>query len=378
MTRVSVLGGGRIGTLLACDLAAEPGFVVTVHDPSPREPSRLEAAGVRLLRADLSESENLAAAIASCDLVAGALPSHLGFAALEAAIRGGKPCCDISFTAEDATILDEAARRAGVTVVFDCGVAPGLSNLMVGHCASALDHIDEVRIYVGGLPFARHRPFEYKAPFAPKDVIAEYTRPVRVVEGGGVTELEALSEPEHIEVPRVGTLEACNTDGLRSLTRTVSANRMREKTLRYPGHFDLMRALRDTGLFDTTPIRVGDSEIRPLDLTAELLTRRWSLDPDEREFTYLRVIVTGTKGGVKTRMRFEMFDETDVGGGNTSMARTTAFPAAIVARMLASGAFSQPGVHAPETLGRIPGMADRVLASLRDRGVVVTMTTETA
>ena len=90
------------------------------------------------------------------------------------------------------------------------------------------------------------------------------------------------------------------------------------------------------------------------------------------------VIVTGTKGGVKTRMRFEMFDETDFGGGNTSMARTTAFPAAIVARMLASGAFSQPGVHAPETLGRLPGMADRVLASLRDRGVVVTMTTETA
>ena len=179
---------------------------------------------------------------------------------------------------------------------MDCGVSPGISNLAVGRAAAALDEVEEVTILVGGLPADRRRPFGYAIVFSATDVIEEYTRPARVVENGRVVTREALSEVETIEVPGVGTLEAFLTDGLRTLLSTVRARNMKEKTLRYPGHADAMRALRDGGFFETEAMDVGGVSVVPRAVTEKLLSRAWKLSEGEEEFTFLRVAVSGRSG----------------------------------------------------------------------------------
>jgi len=391
MPRAIVLGCGLVGAGMARDLAGDPEFDVAVADVSADNLTWLRdtmaAAGraddLTTLQADLSDPALLRATVASHDIVIGAMPSRFGLQTLRTVIEAGKPFCDISFMAEDALELDPLAKKHGVTAVVDNGVAPGLSNMIVGHLAAGLKPVENVTIYVGGLPKERRWPYQYKAPFAPADVIEEYTRPSRLVENGRTVVRPALSEPELLDFPIVGTLEAFNTDGLRSLIRTIDCPNMKEKTLRYPGHIELMRAMRETGLFGTREIEVrgtaaggpegtrGMVKVRPLDLTSRLLFPKWTYQPGEREFTILRVIVEGRRGGKRERHTYDLYDETDPATGLSSMARTTGFPNVIVARQLMRGMFREAGVFAPEALGRA-GMLDGVLAELRTRGVTVT------
>jgi saccharopine dehydrogenase-like NADP-dependent oxidoreductase len=260
--------------------------------------------------------------------------------------------CDISFMAEDALQLDGLARDRGLTAVVDCGVAPGLSNLAVGRGQATLERLLSVAIYVGGLPRARHWPYAYSAPFAPGDVIEEYTRPVRLRRHGRELTVEALGECELLDFEGVGTLEAFVTDGLRSLLATVEAPDMVEKTLRYPGHAELMRVLRHSGFFDQQPVRLGQTEVRPIDLTSHLLTRCWTPQASQAEFTVLRVVVEGERQGRAIRQQTDLFAESQASAQVSSMASTTGTPAAIVARMLLDNSIEQTGVLPPEKLGQ--------------------------
>lgn len=372
MTKAVILGGGMIGSAMAMDLAKDQAFEVTVADAKQESLDRIAARwGVATLRADLSDPRAVHELASGFDLVLGALPSVLGFAALRAVIEAGRPYVDISFMAENALELDGLAKERGTTVVVDCGVAPGTSNLMAGYGASQLDHCDNIEIYVGGLPAQRRWPFEYKAGFAPSDVIEEYTRPSRLVEHGQVVVREALSEPELLDFPEIGSLEAFNTDGLRSLIFTLKAPFMKEKTLRYPGHISLMRAFRETGFFSKEAIEVKGQTVRPLEVTAALLFPKWTFAEGEADLTVLRVLVEGRKGGQRLRYAWDLLDRYDPGSGLRSMSRTTAFPAAIVARLLAQGRFRRPGVHPPEILGAEPGLLEAILGELAARGVTV-------
>jgi saccharopine dehydrogenase-like NADP-dependent oxidoreductase len=168
----------------------------------------------------------------------------------------------------------------------------------------------------------------------------------------------------------VGTLEAFNTDGLRSLIDTLNVPDMKEKTLRWPGHIELMRILREMGLFSGEPIDVGGVSVRPLDVTSRLLFPMWSFAEGEEDFTVMRVIVDGVKDGRAMRHRWDLLEPYDRASGTTSMSRTTALPCAIVARLLASGAYAEPGVRPPEFLGRRADLAEVVLAEHARRGVV--------
>jgi saccharopine dehydrogenase-like NADP-dependent oxidoreductase len=368
--RVVILGGGMIGSAMAADLAQEPGWDVTVADVRPEALRRLESVpGVRPLRADLADPAEVRRAASGFDLVLGALPSAIGLQTLRAVLEAGRDYVDISFMPEDALQLDALARERGVTAVVDCGVAPGVSNMMVGQAAAGLDRCGRVEIYVGGLPVERRWPFDYKAGFAPNDVIEEYTRPARFVENGRVVLKEALSEPQLMDFPGVGTLEAFNTDGLRSLIRTIDAPFMKEKTLRYPGHVELMRVLRETGFFGKEPVEVAGTVVRPLDVTAALLFPKWTFAEHEADLTVMRVVVEGVAGGEPRRFAWELLDRYDERTGLRSMSRTTAFPATQVARLLADGSFRRPGVQPPEVVGAVPGVLDRVLAGLEARGV---------
>lgn len=370
-TSTLVLGGGMIGSAVAFDLARHGRGPITVADLKDPAYARLrDQPGVTSVRADLSDPAQVRSLAAGFDLVVGALPSALGYRSLSAVIEAGRPYVDISFMAENALELDALARERGVTAVVDCGVAPGISNLMVGYAASQLAECETVEIYVGGLPRERRWPFDYKAGFAPSDVIEEYVRPARMVEQGRVVVKEALSEPELLDFPGVGTLEAFNTDGLRSLIFTMDAPFMKEKTLRYPGHIDLMRAFRETGFFSKDPVDVGGQRIRPLDATAAVLFPKWTFAEGEADLTVMRVSVEGRthQGGTK-RYEFDLLDHFDPQTGLRSMSRTTAFPAAIVAGLVADGVFREAGVHPPERLGARPGLLETVLRELERRGV---------
>jgi lysine 6-dehydrogenase len=376
--RIAVLGCGLVGAAIARDLSRERDFQVNVADASEAALARLERqASVRIRRADLSRPEEIAAAAREADAVVGALPGCLGFAMLEAVISAGKPIADISFSPEDPLSLDALAREKGVTAVVDCGVSPGISSFAVGRAVAQLSHVSDVTIFVGGLPVDRSRPFEYAIVFSATDVIEEYTRPARLVEEGSVVTRPALSEVETIEVPGVGSLEAFLTDGLRTLLTTVPARSMKEKTLRYPGHADAMRSLREAGFFETEPLQLGEGTIAPRAVSERILSRAWKLREKEEEFTFLRVAVSGEdEAGRHRRYGFELLDRTDSETGATSMARTTGFPCAVVAGMLARGSYREPGVRPLEILARNPGASAHFLDSLRARGLKWTETWE--
>ncbi len=374
--RITVLGCGLVGATIARDLA-DQGFDVLVADRDREALGQLQkSASVRARLADLAHAWEIQDLIADAEVVVGSLPGRLGSGMLRSVLEAGKSIADISFSVEDPLAWDGLARQRGATAVVDCGVSPGLSNFAVGRAAQALDEVQDVTILAGGLPAERSRPYQYAIVFSATDVLEEYIRPARVVEDGHVVKRPALSELETIEIPGLGTFEAFLTDGLRTLLSTVPARGMREKTLRYPGHAEQMRLLRDCGFFASEAIDVGVVRVAPRAVTERLLREAWKLSGGEEEFTLLRVTVTGRKAGKPRRYVFELLDRTDKTTGTTSMARTTGYPCAIVAGMLARGEYRQPGVVAPEMLARDATAAAHFLEGLKARGISWTETEE--
>ncbi len=372
---VVVLGAGMVGYAIAADMARE-GFRVTVVE-SRAEAVRKAGAlkGVSARQADLSSPGAVKEAVAGADLVVGALPSHLGFQTLRTVLSAGRTYVDVSFMPEDAWELDPLAREHGVCAVVDCGIAPGVSNLLCGLSIEILDACERLEIYVGGLPVERSWPFQYKAGFAPADVLEEYVRPARMVENSRLVVKEALSEPELIDFPPVGTLEAFNTDGLRSLAYTLKVPHMKEKTLRYPGHIEIMRVMRHAGFFSREPIVVGGATVRPLDVTSHLLFPRWTFGEEEEDLTVMRVVAEGTREGGRVRHTWSLFDRFDPATKLRSMPRTTGYAATSMAVLLLRGAYREPGVHPPELLARTPGLVDAFLEEYARRGLKVTHST---
>lgn len=367
---ITVLGAGRIGQAMIKDLAQEASFQITAVDINVSALDALaEIPRVRGIHADLRDSAQVPALIAEADLVICAVPGFLGYATMQAILGAGKNVVDISFFEEDPFSLDALAREKGVTAVVDCGVAPGLCNILAGHVESQLERLERYICYVGGLPQIRQWPYEYKAVFSPIDVIEEYTRPVRFVEYGQPVTRPALSDIELLDFPGVGTLEAFNTDGLRTLRQTLTAPFMKEKTLRYPGHAELMRVFRETGFFSNTPIEVNGVTVRPIELTSRLLFARWQLQQGETDFTIMQVIVEGEKHGQRLRYTYDLLDRYDPVTQTTSMARTTGYTATIIARQILRGQFTQKGLCPPEFIGRHAECYADLLAEYARRGI---------
>ena len=200
---------------------------------------------------------------------------------------------------------------------MDCGVAPGMGNIILGYHNERMK-IDDYECLVGGLPVQREWPYEYKAVFSPIDVIEEYTRPARYVVNGQEVIKEALSDTELIQFDGVGTLESWNSDGLRSLIKTMDIPNMIEKTLRYPGCVEYLKVLRATGFFSEDPVEVNGTAIRPIDLTAKLLFPIWKLKPGEEDYTAMRIKMKG-EGKELTYTLLDRFDKTS---DTISMARS--------------------------------------------------------
>lgn len=369
MSQIVVLGAGMVGSAIAADLCRN--HRVTAVDASRAQVEALASRHpVTPAVADLADAGAVAAACRGADLVIGAVPGFMGYATLRAVIAAGVNVVDISFFDEDPFELDALARSSGVTAVVDCGVAPGLGNLILGYHAGRMT-VERFHCLVGGLPARRTWPWQYKAPFSPVDVLEEYTRPARLVEAGCIVTRPALSEPELVEIDPVGTLEAFNTDGLRTLLKTMAVPNMAEKTLRYPGHIEIVRALRESGFLSREPLRIGDAAVRPIDVTAALLFQQWRLAPGEPEFTAMQVTVSGQADGAARQHVYRLFDRTDVRTGTSSMARTTGYTCTAVARLVLDGVFARPGICPPEYVGADEVCFRRVLADLAEHGVAV-------
>jgi saccharopine dehydrogenase-like NADP-dependent oxidoreductase len=371
--RVIVLGAGLVGGPIAVDLALDGRFDVAAVDASETALRKLggKHEAIELLQRDLSDPAEVSRLVSGYDLVVSAVPGFMGLSTLEAVLRAGRSAVDIAFFPEDPFALRSLAEERQVTAVVDCGVAPGLSNLLVGHVNRLLDETETVLIYVGGLPEKRTWPYEYKAVFSPADVIEEYTRPARYVENGVQVIRPALSDSEILDFPGVGTLEAFNTDGLRTLATTIDAPNKKEKTLRYLGHIEKMAVLRATGFFDKEEIQINGHRIRPLDFTSRLLFDKWRLEEGDADLTVLRVLVAGRRDGEHLRYRYDLVDRYCESTGVSSMARTTGYTATMVVRLLADGLFNRAGVFAPEHIGRHDECFDFILRGLRARGVTL-------
>jgi Saccharopine dehydrogenase and related proteins len=262
MKKIVVLGAGLVGKAMAIDLARY--FDVTSVDINEAALAEVATHQIKTVKADLSDLKSLSNLIQPFDLVIGAVPGFMGFQNAKTVIEAGKNMVDISFFPEDPFLLDELAKKHNVTIVTDCGVAPGMGNIILGYHYHRMK-ITDYECLVGGLPMVREWPYEYKAVFSPIDVIEEYIRPARYVQNNAVVIKEALSDPELIHFDGVGTLESWNSDGLRSLIKTMpNIPNMIEKTLRYPGCIEYLRVLRETGFFSYEEMDVKGQKVRPL------------------------------------------------------------------------------------------------------------------
>lgn len=371
MPKIIVLGAGRVGRVIARDLHEDPALEVTVADVREGYLTGLgERYGFATRTADLGDPARVRDLTAGYDLAIGALPGSLGLQTMEAVIEASTQYVDISFMPEDPRYLAQRARDKDLVVLYDIGVAPGMSNVLLARGVRDLAPARFARYLVGGLPALRRLPWEYEAPFSPIDVVEEYTRPARFVSGGRPRVRPALSDPELFDFPELGTLEGFLTDGLRSMVDTIDCPHLEEKTLRYPGHADRIRVLRDSGFFDEREVTVGGQSVSVRDFTFALLDSAWFQHEGSEEFTVMRIEVEGAPGGKPRRTVWDLLDRTDPKRGETSMARTTGFPAAICARHILDGTTPlSPGVHPPESLADDDAYVDKLLRAHEERGV---------
>lgn len=370
MAKILVLGAGMVGSAMAIDLAQQHQVTLSDLKISTLTAIQKKCSALSIITLDVTNQEDLAAAVVGFDLVVCAVPGFLGFETLRQLILNKKHVVDISFFAENALELDELAKEHGVTAVVDCGVAPGMGNILLGHHNEWMN-IEKFECYVGGLPVVKQWPFQYKAPFSPIDVIEEYTRPARYVEHGNILTRSALSDCEYINFEGVGTLEAFNTDGLRSLLYTMShIPNLKEKTLRYPNHVEYIKVLKASGFFGEEAITIKGQSIRPIDFTAGILFDNWKLYPEEEELTVMRVQIMGKNAqGAREEITYNLLDYYSTATQTSSMARTTGYTATAAVNAFLQGLIPDQGVLPPELIGRHTPCFDFILNYLEERGI---------
>ncbi|HMZ46716.1 MAG TPA: saccharopine dehydrogenase C-terminal domain-containing protein [Chitinophagaceae bacterium] len=369
MTKILVVGAGMVGSAMALDLSKK--YAVTVADINSTNLNKIQQKNnaIQIISLDVTDETALTNCIVNFNFVVCAVPGFLGFKTLRTIINTGKSVVDISFFPENALELDALAKQKNVTAIVDCGVAPGMGNIIVGYQNTQMQ-INNFECLVGGLPKIKKWPFNYKAPFSPIDVIEEYTRPARYIENGNLVVKPAMSDIEHIEMDGVGTLEAFNSDGLRSLIYTMPhITNMKEKTLRYPGHIEKIIALRDAGFFNEEPIIINNTKITPLEFTSKILFKEWLLGEEEEEITVMKIIISGTQNDQPIKVEYNLYDEYNATTKTSSMARTTGYTATAAVCLIVENLFVEKGIFPPELVGKNAVCYNYIINYLLERGV---------
>ncbi len=370
MSKIIVLGAGMVGSAMAIDLAKKHTVTLTDISQDVLEKVKQKCGDLTTRQIDVTDKTELQRTIKQHDLVINAVPGFLGFETLRSIIEAGMNVIDIAFFPENSLDLDALAKEHKVTAIVDCGVAPGMDNVILGHHNETMK-LTDFECLVGGLPKIKKWPFCYKAPFSPIDVIEEYTRPARYVEHGEVVVREPLSDCEYVEFDKVGILESFNSDGLRSIIFTMPhIPNMKEKTLRYPGHVEYVKVLKESGFFETEKIEVNGNLISPLDFTSKMLFNEWKLGETEEEITVFRVTLKGENAkGEKEEVVYTMHDEYCTETETSSMARTTGYTATAAANLFLEGLFREKGVFPPELVGKHQSCFDYFFNYLEERNI---------
>jgi len=371
MSKIIVLGAGMVGSAIAIDLCKNHQVTLADLNPKVLEKVKQKCNALQTLPLNVTQKETLQNAIKAFDLVVCAVPGFLGYATLKAIIETGLNVVDISFFPENALELNNLAKTKNVTAIVDCGVAPGMGNVILGRYNQLLK-LTHFECLVGGLPKVKKWPFNYKAPFSPIDVIEEYTRKARYIENGKLVIREPLTDCEYVEFENVGTLESFNSDGLRSLIYTMPhIKNMKEKTLRYPGHVEYIEVLKQSGFFSEEKIKVNGTEISPLDFTSKILFNEWKLGETEAEITVMRIYLKGENQDGKTEeIIYSLHDEYSEETKTSSMARTTGYTATAAAHLVLNGMFQEKGIFPPELVGKHEICFDYFLEHLKTRNVI--------
>jgi lysine 6-dehydrogenase len=374
--KMLVLGAGLQGSACAFDLLQNPEVrEVRLADISIDHLPEFLApySGKRLIPTplDVRNEEAVSAVMRESDAVMSAIPYYFNLRLAELAVKAGTHFSDLGGNTEivfsQKKLNDEAAAK-GVTVIPDCGVAPGMVNILSQYGISQLDKTDKVRIYVGGLPQHPEPPLNYQVVYSLEGVLDYYTTLSWILRDGKREQVKALSEIEPVEFPgSVGTLEAFHTAGGLSTMGFRYEGKipsMEYKTLRYPGHAKIMEAIRDLGLLDLDPIEVKGARVVPRDVTIAAMTPHLTKH-DSPDLVALRVTVEGTKDGKPKKLGWELVDKYDAKHGISAMMRTTGYSLSITGQMQARGEVGPPGVHTPDEA--VP--AEKYIAELAKRGI---------
>ncbi|HUW47926.1 MAG TPA: saccharopine dehydrogenase family protein [Patescibacteria group bacterium] len=380
--KVIAVGSGNIGSVAVEDLATrmKSTEIVIADKDDSRSKAVVERIGrnnVSSMQLDIADCNKLVQTLKKFDLAMGFLPGALGYTLMKACTKAKKSLIDVSYMVENPLKLQSAASKARITIVPDCGLAPGISNFLVGHAYAKLEKTSSVKIMVGGLPEKPVPPLGYVITWSPDGLIDEYTRKAVIVQHGKKTEVEALGGVEAINFPEVGKLEAFYTDGLRTLSQTLKdVEEMWEKTLRYPGHAEKIKMIERLGFFEEEKVKIGGTMVSPRRLTARLLERKLKI-PEIKDFVAMKIEVSGVKNGKRLSFVYHMLDKYDQKHGITAMARTTAYPMSIVAQLMLKGIIKQKGVIPPEKLGMEKEVVQEFLSELKKRDIKIIETKET-
>ena len=383
--RMLVLGAGLQGSACAYDLLQNESVdkVVVADLNTDALPPFLERyrgdSRLELVRLDARDPDAVRALMQGASACMNALPYYFNLDMARHALAAKVHYCDLGGNTEivfKQLQLDADARAEGVSIVPDCGLAPGMVNILAAACIDELDEAESVKIRVGGLPQNPQPPLNYQIVYSIEGVLDYYTTLSWVVRDGKPLQVEALTELEPVDFPEpVGTLEAFHTAGGLSIMPWTYGDRvpsMEYKTLRYPGHADIMRAIRDLGLLELDPIDVGGQQVVPRDVFIAAAGPRLRKS-DSPDLVALRVEAVGTAGGKRTSVTYDLVDFADEANGVSAMERTTGYSLSITGQMQAGGDVRRPGAATPDQV--IP--ADAYVEALARRGINIRKRVET-
>ncbi|MCJ7768738.1 saccharopine dehydrogenase NADP-binding domain-containing protein [Candidatus Bathyarchaeota archaeon] len=380
--KILVIGCGNIGFVAARDLAENlPSTEVVLADVDKVRVSeaafRINRQNVSWIRLDASNKTELTSTLKDFDLAVGALPGSMGYQVCKAAIAAKTDLVDVSYMPEDVMTLNKEASRAGVSLLPDYGLSPGLGNILAGHAISKLDSVESVHMLNGGLPEKPLAPLGYVITWSVNDLIDMYNRKVNIVKSGKTVQVEPLSGLEEIEFPGVGRLEAFYTDGLRTLLYTVKGCKdMWEKTLRYPGHVEKIKLLKTLGFFQEKPVQIGEIAVSPKEVTARLFEKGLK-KKDVPDIVVMCIQVTGKQNGKPVMFSYYVFESVDKKLHVTAMARTTAYTTSAATQLVARGMVAEKGVIPPETLGMNERLCEEFMHIMKAHKVTATETKKT-
>ncbi len=353
MKKVLILGAGNIGKAIAYDLNED--FDLTIGDSSEEALDKLSRYGEKVV-IDARDKDSLIAHFENADVVVCALPGEFGLSILETGIETGTDVVDVSFMPEDPFPLNEQSKEENVSLIVDAGFGPGIPNIMVGRLNHIMDNIESCKIKIGGLPKEPKPPLFHTVTWSPMDLIEEYTRPARLVRDGKISSVETFDEIRPVTVQE-RSLEEFYSDGLRTLLHTIKADVLEETTLRWKGHLEKVKVLKELGFFDK----------KHRENTLKVILQH--MQSDVKDISLLEVDIKGVHQGEVIEAGYSLYDEAH--GGFSSMSRTTGFTTALMTRLVLKGDIAK-GVLPLELLGSEKLVHDYVLRELKARGVKIT------